>query len=91
MYKKQRYETGLAFADLPRYNELLFVVDTCQGATLTKQFYTPNIVAIGSSRYGENSYSHGVDKEIGLSLMDRFSFYSMEFFANHLDPTSNTR
>lgn len=40
-----------------RYHELLFIVDTCQANTLYKQFYSPNILAIGSSRYGENSYS----------------------------------
>jgi phosphatidylinositol glycan class K len=40
-----------------RYNEILFMVDTCQANTLYKQFYSPNILAIGSSRYAENSYS----------------------------------
>jgi glycosylphosphatidylinositol transamidase (GPIT) subunit GPI8 len=40
-----------------RYNEILFMVDTCQAATLQNRLYSPNIVAIGSSRLGENSYS----------------------------------
>lgn len=40
-----------------RYNEILFMIDTCQANTLYTQFYSPNILAIGSSRKGENSYS----------------------------------
>jgi phosphatidylinositol glycan class K len=41
-----------------RYNDILFMVDTCQANTLYKRFYSPNILAIGSSKKSENSYSH---------------------------------
>lgn len=40
-----------------RYHEIMFMVDTCQAATLYNQFYSPNILASGSSLKGENSYS----------------------------------
>jgi GPI-anchor transamidase subunit K len=40
-----------------RYNEILFMVDTCQAATLYRQFRSPNIIAVGSSSKKENSYS----------------------------------
>lgn len=40
-----------------RYHEILFIADTCQAATLHTHFYSPNILAIGSSMKGENSYS----------------------------------
>lgn len=40
-----------------RYREILFMADTCQAATLHKQFSSPNIVSIGSSKIKENSYS----------------------------------
>lgn len=40
-----------------RYNEILFVADTCQAATLSEQFYSPGVIAIGSSKRKENSYS----------------------------------
>jgi len=62
-----------------RYNELLFIADTCQAFSLTKQFYTPNVVAIGSSLKGQNSYSHHSDPDIGVSVVDRMSFYILEF------------
>jgi glycosylphosphatidylinositol transamidase (GPIT) subunit GPI8 len=40
-----------------RYNEVLFMVDTCQAATLQNRFYSPGVISIGSSLQGENSFS----------------------------------
>lgn len=40
-----------------RYNELFFMIDTCQANTMYSKFYSPNILATGSSRIRENSYS----------------------------------
>lgn len=33
------------------------MVDTCQANTLYSKFYSPNILAMGSSEKDENSYS----------------------------------
>lgn len=40
-----------------RYNEIFFMIDTCQANTMYSKFYSPNILATGSSRIHENSYS----------------------------------
>lgn len=40
-----------------RYNEIFFMVDTCQANTLYSKFYSPNILATGSSEKDQNSYS----------------------------------
>ena len=40
-----------------RYNEVLFMVDTCQGATLYTRFYSKNVISLAGSLKGENSYS----------------------------------
>jgi phosphatidylinositol glycan class K len=40
-----------------RYNEIMFIADTCQAATLYSQFYSPNIIGTSSSLKGQNSYS----------------------------------
>ena len=40
-----------------RYNELLFMIDTCQANTMYSKIYSPNILATGSSELGENSLS----------------------------------
>lgn len=62
-----------------RYHELFFVVDTCQAATLFEKFYSPNILAVGSSKRGEDSLSHHVDPKIGVYVIDRFTYFALEF------------
>ncbi|CAG8467872.1 4566_t:CDS:2 [Ambispora leptoticha] len=62
-----------------RYNEILFMIDTCQANTMYSQIYSPNILATGSSELGENSYSHHMDTDIGVAVIDRFTYYNLEF------------
>mmetsp|Transcript_1438 Transcript_1438/g.2391 ORF Transcript_1438/g.2391 Transcript_1438/m.2391 type:complete len:260 (+) Transcript_1438:1-780(+) len=66
-----------------RYNEIFFAVDTCQAATLYNHFYSPSILSIGSSVRNENSYSHHNDPELGTSVIDRFTYYTLEFMNNY--------
>jgi len=33
------------------------MIDTCQATTLFNQVYSPNVVAVGSAKKGENSYA----------------------------------
>ncbi|XP_073311608.1 uncharacterized protein [Primulina huaijiensis] len=63
-----------------RFKELLIMVDTCQAATLFSQLQSPGVLAIGSSKKGENSYSHHLDSDVGVSVVDRFTYYSLAFF-----------
>ncbi|KAA1118947.1 glycosylphosphatidylinositol anchor biosynthesis [Puccinia graminis f. sp. tritici] len=69
-----------------RYNELLFMIDTCQANTMTSKLYSPNIVATGSSAKGENSYSHHADSDIGVAVVDRYS----HFVLSHLEAMNKT-
>ncbi|KAF8191737.1 peptidase C13 family-domain-containing protein [Pholiota molesta] len=62
-----------------RYNELLFMVDTCQANTMYSKLYSPNILATGSSRQGENSYSHASDSDIGVAVIDEYTHFTLEF------------
>ncbi|XP_078416858.1 GPI-anchor transamidase [Cetorhinus maximus] len=62
-----------------RYHELLFIIDTCQGASMYEKFYSPNILALASSQIGEDSLSHQPDLAIGVHLMDRYTYYLLEF------------
>ena len=48
-----------------RYNEIFFMADTCQANSLYSRFYSPNVLATGSSRVGENSYSVSGYREPG--------------------------
>lgn len=62
-----------------RYNEILFMIDTCQANTMYSKFYSPNILATGSSEINENSYSHENDEDIGVAVIDSFTHYVLEF------------
>ncbi|EFJ34671.1 hypothetical protein SELMODRAFT_82177 [Selaginella moellendorffii] len=62
-----------------RYREILFMVDTCQASTLYSQVYSPGVLAASSSNKGENSYSHHLDMDVGVSVIDRFTYYTLQF------------
>ena len=72
-----------------RYNEVLYIAETCQAATMAAQFYSPGVLAVGSSAKDESSYSHHQDMEIGLAVIDRFTYYTLEFM-EHVDVHSAT-
>ena len=42
------------------------------------RIYSPNILAASSSRTGEPSYSHHADMDIGVAVIDRFTYYNLE-------------
>ncbi|OWZ22046.1 GPI-anchor transamidase [Phytophthora megakarya] len=62
-----------------RYNEIFFMVDTCQAGSLSNALESPKLVTIGSSQTGENSYAHHSDFELGLSVIDRFTFSTLDY------------
>jgi phosphatidylinositol glycan class K len=72
-----------------RYNEIFFMIDTCQANTMYSKFYSPNILATGSSEIGENSYSHENDNDIGVAVIDSFTHYVLEFMEG-INKTSQT-
>ena len=63
-----------------RFNELLFIADTCQAATLFREFNTSGVVAVGSADKGENSYSFQHDSELGNTVSDRFTHKTLDYF-----------
>ncbi|WAR31494.1 GPI8-like protein, partial [Mya arenaria] len=62
-----------------RYHEAFFMIDTCQAESMFQKFYSPNILAVASSRVGEDSLSHHVDPSIGVYVIDRYTYYALEF------------
>ena len=72
-----------------RYNEMLFMIDTCQANTLYRQFYAPGVIATGSSEEDESSYSHHADNDVGVAVIDRWTYYVLEFLETQVTgPTS---
>lgn len=71
-----------------RYNEIFFMIDTCQANTMYSKFYSPNILAVGSSELDESSYSHHSDVEIGVAVIDRFTYYNLDFLEKNVEKNS---
>ncbi|KAK3673353.1 glycosylphosphatidylinositol anchor biosynthesis [Recurvomyces mirabilis] len=72
-----------------RYHELLFMIDTCQANTMYTEFYSPGIVATGSSAKDQSSYSHHADQDVGVAVIDRWTYYNLEFLETRLNSTSS--
>ncbi|KAK9237678.1 peptidase C13 family-domain-containing protein [Lipomyces kononenkoae] len=76
------FDLADAFAQMwetKRYHEILFMIDTCQANTMYSKFYSPNVLAVGSSELDESSYSHHADSDVGVAVIDRFTYYNLEF------------
>jgi glycosylphosphatidylinositol transamidase (GPIT) subunit GPI8 len=74
-----------------RYNELLFMIDTCQANTMFSHFYSPNIIATGSSGLDQSSYSHHADSDVGVAVIDRWTYYILEFLESQVTTPSSKR
>ena len=55
------------------------MIDTCQANTLYSRFYSPNIIATGSSAIDQSSYSHHADNDVGVAVIDRYTYYNLDF------------
>ncbi|KAK3390081.1 gpi-anchor transamidase-like protein [Podospora didyma] len=72
-----------------RYHEILFMIDTCQANTMYSKLYSPNIIATGSSKLDQSSYSHHADNDVGVAVIDRYTYYNLEFLETEVrDPSS---
>lgn len=68
---------------------MLFMIDTCQANTMYSKLYSPNILATGSSELDQSSYSHHADNDVGVAVIDRYTYYNLEFLETHIrDPSS---
>jgi len=72
-----------------RYNEIFFMIDTCQANTMYSKFYSPNILATGSSRIHQSSYSYENDDDVGVSVIDSYTHFVLEYLEG-INKTSAT-
>lgn len=76
------FDLADAFAQMwekKRYHEMLYMIDTCQANTMYTKFYSPNIIATGSSALDESSYSHHADNDVGVAVIDRYTYFNLDF------------
>jgi phosphatidylinositol glycan class K len=65
------------------------MVDTCQANTMYSKFYSPNIIATGSSEIDQSSYSHHADNDVGVAVIDRYTYYNLDFLETEVrEPSS---
>jgi glycosylphosphatidylinositol transamidase (GPIT) subunit GPI8 len=87
--KAPNLEEGGEEANGDRYHEILFMIDTCQANTMYSKFYSPNIIATGSSEIDESSYSHHADNDVGVAVIDRYTYYNLDFLETQVrEPSS---
>ena len=60
------------------------MIDTCQANTMYTKLYSPNIIATGSSELDESSYSHHADSDVGVAVIDRYTYYNLEFLESQV-------
>eukprot|EP01040_Poterioochromonas_malhamensis_P013621 gene13621-15009_t len=67
-----------------RYDEILLITDTCQASTMASTdsllSKVPGVTVLASSQRGENSYSYYPDEDLGIPIIDRFTFRLYHFF-----------
>ncbi|KAJ7471329.1 peptidase C13 family-domain-containing protein [Mycena galericulata] len=73
-----------------RYNEIFFMIDTCQATTMYSKFYSPNILATGSAQLDQNSLSYENDNDIGVAVIDRYTHYVLEYMERINKTSHNT-
>ncbi|CAI4214905.1 unnamed protein product [Parascedosporium putredinis] len=83
------YDLADAFEQM--YHEILFMIDTCQANTMYSKLYSPNIIATGSSELDQSSYSHHADNDVGVAVIDRFTYYNLEFLENQVRDMSSKK
>ena len=65
------------------------MIDTCQANTMYSKFYSPNIIATGSSEIDQSSYSHHADNDVGVAVIDRYTYYNLDFLETQVrEPSS---
>ena len=85
-----------------RYRQMLVILDTCQASTMSNlldstltgslidpdlSFYAPNITFISSSRKDENSYAYQTNPDLGVAVVDRYTYLlyeELQLFHNNL-------
>ena len=73
---------------MKRYQELMFIVDTCQATSLSDRITSKNIITVGSSITGLSSYSGFVSSKISAITSDLWDQHQDVFFQT-IDKDSN--
>src|SRR6266702_2111825 len=66
-----------------------FTIATSPANPMSSTFYSPNILATGSSEIDQSSYSHHADNDVGVAVIDRYTYYNLDFLETQVrEPSS---
>jgi glycosylphosphatidylinositol transamidase (GPIT) subunit GPI8 len=73
------------------YRKALFIVETCHAESLCLSITAPNVACIASSTVTEDSYSHHRDAEIGVEVIDSFTYGTLHRLNGIVCPVNEKR
>ncbi|CAB3409849.1 unnamed protein product [Caenorhabditis bovis] len=73
-----------------RYHELLMIADSCRSASMFEWIASPNVISLSSSLTHEESYSHDIDPDIGVYVIDRYTHYTVSFLNKEVRALNST-
>ncbi|KEP60803.1 UNVERIFIED_CONTAM: peptidase c13 family protein [Hammondia hammondi] len=73
-----------------RFREMLLIAETCQGSTLLDAMATAGVLGLASSGPKESSYSHHADGFLGVAVIDRWTYYTLQFFEKSVKDASSS-
>eukprot|EP00039_Didymoeca_costata_P030484 m.29832 g.29832 ORF g.29832 m.29832 type:complete len:390 (+) comp8139_c0_seq4:26-1195(+) len=73
-----------------RYNELLFIADTCHAESLFDQIKSPHVIGMFSSNRHEDSYSRDRSKDLGVYTIDAFTAAMLQYMEGVLPDSNET-
>ncbi|EGR28170.1 phosphatidylinositol glycan, putative [Ichthyophthirius multifiliis] len=66
------------------YKEMLMINDSCSASTIFDKLTAPNIFGLGSSSFGQKSYSSGFDENLSVSKSDQLSQITYYYLKKNL-------
>lgn len=69
-----------------KFRKALLIAETCQAFTMFDKITTPNVMALGTSLIDESAYSHHSDNDLGLSIIERWTYHFLEVYHKRSTP-----
>lgn len=81
LHAEQLAEVVAEMRQLRRFRRMLIIAETCQAATMLHKIDVPGVLRVSSSLKDESSYSFVGDREVGASLIDRWTYSAAVFLS----------
>eukprot|EP00041_Stephanoeca_diplocostata_P019353 m.416535 g.416535 ORF g.416535 m.416535 type:complete len:279 (-) comp21281_c0_seq2:883-1719(-) len=62
-----------------RYNQILFIIETCHGESMIDTIHSPNVIGLSSSIRAHESRSVDISSDVGLFVIDAFTGRMLDY------------